>query len=114
MDSKKEHKISDYLREMMFNEEVYEVINSYINDPADNAQTSINARKKKILTLAKECCRSKFRLEDPNFKLDMYPEEIKAFEKIKALLIITGGNRHTKHTKRTTNRKMRKSLIRRR
>ena len=44
----------------------------------------------------------------------MYPEEIKAFEKIKALLIITGGNRHTKHTKRTTNRKMRKSLIRRR
>ena len=76
-------------------------LDSYINYPADPAgkeQTAINARKKEMLALVT--------------KGSGLPIDHPTLDKIKALL--TGGNRHSKRTKRTTNRKMRKSLIRRR
>jgi hypothetical protein len=104
MDFKKAHKISQWLMSGPFSiDEAYNAMEYYINlgnypdEPADNAQTSIKARKDEMLKLA--------------IQAGVIFKDSK-FEKIKALL--TGGNRHTKRTKRTTNRKMRKSLIRRR
>jgi hypothetical protein len=107
MDAKKSYKIRNYLITGTFNA-AYNAMNIYINDPDDPAkkeQTAINERKKEMLTLAKS---AGFYFNDPDFDLLGDPD----LEEIKALL--TGGNRHTKRTKRTTNRKMRKSLIRRR
>ena len=106
MDVQKMNKIRLLLLNNAF-DAAYNEMDIYINypdEPAEKEQTAINARKKKILTSAQKYG---YDFNNPEFNL-FHPK----LKEIKALL--TGGNRHTKRTKRTTNRKMRKSLIRRR
>lgn len=113
MDPKKKGKIYQCLIGNAF-EEAYNEMNIYINypdNPAEKEQTAINARKKEMLTLAQQ---SGYDFNDPKYDLshrtyNLSHPEIKVIKEL-----LTGGNRHTKRTKRTTNRKMRKSLIRRR
>ena len=96
MDSTERYKTSTDLiyKSMLKNsfDDAYRLITSYINFPEDGQNEKRKQEMKHLINYAED--------------------KLKTDRNINTFL--TGGNQHTKRTRRTTHRKMRKSIIRRR